>query len=523
MLQHFVILVPLAGLMGCAALGSPRMPKAEGLPIDSLPIAPVTGPLALSIVYPEPNATITAGDSTFLLGSTGTGGAELTIEGRRVVVHPNGAWLAWVPLPPDSAFTLAFEATTASDTVRYALPLQRPGPSGRAAMLDSLARGLFEDTTTAIVELDDDPQGTGLTDSLTIGRNLPGGTYNWFLARGTRTVASGRLAGMVRLRLSAGTDAWVPAADVIPLPPGTATPLATVGSGEMRRDQQGTTLRLPLGTRVPVSVVEGDRSLAITIHRAAGDVNWTRYAPDDDLVQRVDWWQDEDRVVLQVHLARPLWGYRTRWDGADLLVDIRRPPCPVRGDPLRGRSIALDPGHPPAGSRGPTGLTEAEANLGIALQLRTLLEQDGARVILTRTDGAPLDLTPRIRIAEAAGADVLVSIHNNALPDGVNPFTRHGSSVFYNHAPSLPLARAVQAGLLQRLGVRDLGVGRGDLALVRPTWQPSILTEGLFMIVPAHEAALRRAEGQARYAAGVRDGLRAFFAAQAAACESLAR
>src|SRR4029077_13840686 len=115
---------------------------------------------------------------------------------------------------------------------------------------------------------------------------------------------------------------------------------------------------------------------------------------------------------------------------------------------------------------------------------------------------------PRIVMSEAQDADVLISIHNNALPDGVNPFTNNGTSVFYNHEQSLALARAVQRGLVQQLGLRDLGVGRGDLALVRPTWQPSILTEGLYMIVPEQEAALRSTEGQRRYALGVLDGLR---------------
>jgi N-acetylmuramoyl-L-alanine amidase len=68
----------------------------------------------------------------------------------------------------------------------------------------------------------------------------------------------------------------------------------------------------------------------------------------------------------------------------------------------------------------------------------------------------------------------------------------------------------VQAGLVQELGVRDLGFGRGDLALVRPTWMPAILTEGLFMMVPEQEAALRSEEGRRRYAAGVLAGVRTF-------------
>jgi N-acetylmuramoyl-L-alanine amidase len=203
------------------------------------------------------------------------------------------------------------------------------------------------------------------------------------------------------------------------------------------------------------------------------------------------------------------------WERDDLVLEIRRPPAIEGGHPLRGRVIALDPGHPPAGANGPTGLREAEANLAIALALKPMLEAEGARVVLTRTADVPLDLWPRVALAQAAGAELLVSIHNNALPDGLNPFTNSGASVYYNQPRSIPLARAVQAALVRRLGVRDLGIGRGDLALVRPTWMPSVLTEGLFMILPEQEAALRSPEGVRRYAEAVRDGVREFLRGRA--------
>jgi N-acetylmuramoyl-L-alanine amidase len=104
----------------------------------------------------------------------------------------------------------------------------------------------------------------------------------------------------------------------------------------------------------------------------------------------------------------------------------------------------------------------------------------------------------------------LISIHNNALPDGINPFTNSGSSVYYNQPRSIPLARAIQSALVRRLGLRDLGIGRGDLALVRATWMPSVLTEGMFMILPEQEAALRTPEGQHLYALAVYEGVREF-------------
>jgi N-acetylmuramoyl-L-alanine amidase len=157
-----------------------------------------------------------------------------------------------------------------------------------------------------------------------------------------------------------------------------------------------------------------------------------------------------------------------------------------------------------------SGLTEAEANLGVAEVLRALLERDGARVVMTRTDARPVDLWPRIRFADSVNADLLLSIHNNALPDGVNPFLSHGSSVFYNQPRSIPLARAIQRRLVARFGTRDLGIARGDLALVRPTWMPAVLTEGLFMMVPEQEAALRSEPGRLDYALAVLEGVREF-------------
>ena len=126
-----------------------------------------------------------------------------------------------------------------------------------------------------------------------------------------------------------------------------------------------------------------------------------------------------DEVALTFELASPVWGYRTRWDRSDLLLDIRRPPAIDAGDPLRGRLIAVDPGHPPGGATGPTGLREAEANLGVALELQRLLRGGGR----PRPHDADAPTAPWISGRGCAWPStptptLLVSIHNNALPDG---------------------------------------------------------------------------------------------------------
>ena len=269
-------------------------------------------------------------------------------------------------------------------------------------------------------------------------------------------------------------------------------------------------LRIPLSQRVPFQVLETERNLTIKFYGAVGDVDWVRYG-SDSLVQRLSWNQTgRDELTFSVDLAQPVWGYRTRWSRNDLMLEIRRPPRINHKRPLKDRVIALDPGHPPLGATGPTGLREAEANLAVALQLKTLLQAAGARVVLTRTADTAVDLWSRVALADSSGAELLVSIHNNALPDGVNPFTNNGTSVFYNQPRSMPLAADIQRALVHRLKLPDLGISRADLAVVRPTWMPAVLCEGMFLILPEQEMLLRSTRGQRLYARGVLEGIREF-------------
>jgi N-acetylmuramoyl-L-alanine amidase len=423
------------------------------------------------------------------------------LRGRVVGPDPGPVLpLPFALVPRDTGWAVV-EAIVGPDTARARWPLQ-------VAVLDSLP---------LVAELADDTTAGAVPDSLTVGRAVPGGTYAWFFPSGTRAAVTGRRNDDLRLRLSRDAEAWVPVAEARPVSRGGPAPAAVVGSVSITPQRDRAVVRIPLSQRVPFRVDEGDRGLVVTFYGASGDVNWMRYGATDSLVRRMSWRQAAvDEVTLTFELNRPVWGYRARWNRSDLVLEIRRPPAIDASDPLRGRLIAVDAGHPPGGAIGPTGLREAEANLGVALELERLLQAAGARVLMTRTSDSAIDLWPRVHLAEAADADILVSVHNNALPDGINPFVNNGTSVYYNQPRSVALARAVQAALLRRLGLRDLGIGRGDLALVRGTWMPSILTEGLYLMLPDQEAALRSADGRRRYAQAVLDGLREYLREYAA-------
>lgn len=390
---------------------------------------------------------------------------------------------------------LRLEAVRGRDTVRVDWPLA-------VALLDSMPPA---------VRLDDSGGNSSSRDGITTGRAHPGATYHWFFPAGTLAPVSGRINDDLRIRLGAETEAWVPVAEAQARSPALVAARARVDAITITSLPDRAVLRIPMSYRAPYRVEEDARRLTIRLYGASGDPGWIRHGPGDTLIAASDWRQVGSDVELIFQLGAPLVGYRTRWDRDDLIVEVRRPRAVDRGRPLAGRVIVVDAGHPPGGSTGPTGLREPEATLAVALLLEPMLRDAGARVVMTRRGVGAVGLIDRIRLADSVDADLMLSVHGNALPDGVPPEPNHGSSVFYFHPRSADLARVIQARLVEELGTRDLGIARGDLAVVRPAWMPAVLAEGLFMMWPEHEAWLRSEEGRRRYARALKAGLEDYF------------
>jgi len=274
---------------------------------------------------------------------------------------------------------------------------------------------------------------------------------------------------------------------------------------------------IPTGERPPYLVEEEGNTLVLTLYGTTANTDLVSYRGRDSLVRHLTWEQlPGDRARYTLHLAQAPYGFLAFWRDGAFVLRVRRAPAVDQRAPLRGLRIAVDPGHPPIGATGPTGLYEGTATLAIGQRLRAELERRGATVIMTRTTMEPLAVGARPIIARRADAHALVSIHLNALPDGVNPFPAHGTGTYFFHPQAAPLARAVQAGMVRHMGLRDLGTFYNNLALARPTWMPSVLCEGAFLMIPEQEAALRTPEFQAAYARGVADGLEAYFRGLAA-------
>ena len=110
------------------------------------------------------------------------------------------------------------------------------------------------------------------------------------------------------------------------------------------------------------------------------------------------------------------------------LWDLPQPTTPVvdpsRPQPLR---VAIDPGHGGIDSGATAeGLREADLMLAFARELTEKLIRAGFEVVLTRRKDEFVGLEARMTEARASGADLFISLHADALPDG----QAAGASVF---------------------------------------------------------------------------------------------
>lgn len=351
------------------------------------------------------------------------------------------------------------------------------------------------------------------TDAAVIGRPTPAGTYKWMFLPGTIVPITGRDGGDVRVRLDSQLEVWIDSQNVRPLSADAPSPRRTVGAMTLEPSAEWVDVVMPVSSAPPFLIEEDLDRVTLTLYGTHASPDIIKFLQNDSLVRYINWVPETtDRVRLTFALSEAPFGYLVMYDPSrGLVLRLRRTPHVSAARPLAGLTIAVDPGHPPGGAIGPTGLTEAQAVLPIGMKLRDILEQRGAHVVMTRTTMAPVDLHLRSVIARRANADVLVAIHLNAFGEGIDPFPNVGTSTLYFHPQAEPLARLVEAGMVREIGLRDLGVHYQNIAIGRTTWMPSILCEGLFMMVPEQENAVKDPAFQERYATGVADGIEAYF------------
>lgn len=188
--------------------------------------------------------------------------------------------------------------------------------------------------------------------------------------------------------------------------------------------------------------------------------------------------------------------------------------------PLSGMVIAVDAGHggPDGGAVSKSGVVEKDINLAIALHLRDYLQEAGALVVMTRETDKDLadehskrrkmvDLHRRALLVKSSDADLLISIHMNAIGSS----RWRGAQTFYDVGAgeeSKELARFIQEELIQNLENTDrVAKSTENVYLIRTAEIPAALVEAGFLSNPEEAALLADENYQKKVAAAIYMGI----------------
>lgn len=170
--------------------------------------------------------------------------------------------------------------------------------------------------------------------------------------------------------------------------------------------------------------------------------------------------------------------------------------------------VALDPGHGGNDNGAAKYVTEDKVNLVMGLACRDYLKVHGVEVLMSRTADTANSLTAFCEKANKWGADLAVSIHNNAGGgDGFEAYHHYGGG------KGKTLAANIEAEV-KKIGQNSRGLktkidenGQDYFGFIRLTDMPAVIVEGAFVdnkkdAAQIDIAAEQRAFGYA-YARGI--------------------
>lgn len=187
---------------------------------------------------------------------------------------------------------------------------------------------------------------------------------------------------------------------------------------------------------------------------------------------------------------------------------------------VKNKIITIDPGHggSDSGAVGPNGYTEKEGAFAISQKVASILNQSGAKVVMTRDSDVDVygpnasarnELQARVDVGNNANSDIFVSIHCNAF---VNP-AANGTQTFYygSSYQGQRLAQSIQEKMIEANGLRDRGISTCNFYVVKHSYMPAVLIETAFITNYDEEALLSDDEWQTTMAKAIVEGINEYF------------
>lgn len=434
----------------------------------SMALTAAGAPLRLDI-YRDEQPTDTVGNSKYYLIAVTEPGARAWIAGKECKVYRTGSFGAELKLK-EGENKVSVKVKEGKREAKRDVRLVYV-PRAKSAAVAETVRELAEPLNVVSKEFAYLQYGNG-------GDRLGGSKMN-FLAPGVEMTAVGETDRLYKVALGGTRWAYVPKDEV----EAGGNGQQTVNTGSARIVNTGRCDRVSLA--VPARLAYYTRSeidpstIKVTLYGAMNNTNWLTQENKTEMIEWVDLQQEESDVLTVVIRLKDKyqWGYSVGYEEGRLVIDVRHRPKSLE---VKDLVIGLDAGHGGEyrGAVSPSGLTEKEVNLDIVLKAARMLEELGAKVVLTRDSDTGPSMTERKRTWLAGGVDIAVSVHNNASG---NPLVPMGTSAYYKHISNRALAKALHDSMLES-GVANFGLtGNFNFSLNGPTDYPNALVEALFM------------------------------------------
>ena len=205
-----------------------------------------------------------------------------------------------------------------------------------------------------------------------------------------------------------------------------------------------------------------------------------------------------------------------------LVIEIAQPDKKSsRIDGLQGHAVVLDAGHggSDSGAVGPHGVTEKAVTLAVTKKVQSLLQNSGARVIMTRDTDRDVyginatdrqELQARVNVGiYAPEAEIFLSIHCNAFS---NP-AAHGMETYHYDGSyrGERLATLLNEELEKAGGLTNRGVKTANFYVIKHSKVPASLVELGFITNYREEALLNDDEYQNKLAVAITKAIGRYF------------
>jgi N-acetylmuramoyl-L-alanine amidase len=320
-----------------------------------------------------------------------------------------------------------------------------------------------------------------------LGEDRLGGAKIGYLDSLVQLNIVGKAGSKYKVQLSKYRSAFIDDDAIQFLPRGTFTPESLTNNLRTYGDSLYDYVTVGLSTRLPYQSFQliNPSKIVVDVFGATNNTNWITQLENVKEIKNVYYEQNDDQVFrIVIELKHPQhWGHQIYYRGSMLTIKIKRQPDDLS---LGKLTIAVDAGHGGSntGAGGPTGSSEKALALAVALKLQKALEQQGTKVIMTRTKEKFVDNKDRILFYRDSVPDLLISIHLNSSAD---PISVSGTSTYYRYIGFRSLSRDIYKRMLE-LGLKEYGnTGSFNFMLNSPIEYPNALVETLFISNPEDE------------------------------------